>query len=163
METITNENIRPLIKEYLTGTRNFPQIGTWDVSRVTDMSKLFVGLHIHYLRKFDEHLDSWITSQVTTMEGMFYGCETFNQSLSHFDTSRVENMSYMFFGCKKFDKPLNRMQSFVNVGLALSAFIVGYLVENYGYFLLELYFTCLSMSKYSLIFIFDQLKILFLN
>ena len=42
METITNANIHGLVNEYINrNRRRLPPIGTWDVSRVTDMKNLF--------------------------------------------------------------------------------------------------------------------------
>ena len=38
------------------------------------------------------------------------------------------------------------MQSSLNVGLAISGFLTGRIVETYGYFALELYFLSLCMS-----------------
>lgn len=41
------------------------------------------------------------TSQVTNMNGMFYGCFALtNLDISNFDTSLVTDMSSMFYGCK---------------------------------------------------------------
>ncbi|EOH2348735.1 BspA family leucine-rich repeat surface protein [Campylobacter jejuni] len=41
------------------------------------------------------------------MEGMFWGCENFNQDISAWNTSSVENMSCMFLGCRNFNQPFN--------------------------------------------------------
>ena len=46
-----------------------------------------------------EHLN---TSEVTTMQGMFYGQNQLVElDLSTFDTGKVTDMSYMFFGCNQ--------------------------------------------------------------
>ena len=64
---------------------------TWDVSAVTDMSFLF------RMTDFNEPIDKWDTSDVTTMEGMFYENKTFDQDISGWDVSNVENMASMFY------------------------------------------------------------------
>ena len=50
----------------ISATRQCGPIGDWDVSAITDMSKLFYGLN-----KFNEDLSNWNTSSVTTMSQMF--------------------------------------------------------------------------------------------
>ena len=42
-------------------------------------------------------------SQVTDMEGMFWGAQKINSNFSAWDTSKVENMKYMFLGAKNFN------------------------------------------------------------
>ena len=59
-----------MVKEYIANpidaTRKCGLIGDWDVSGITDMSKLVSGL-----TKFNEPLSNWNTSSVTDMSGMF--------------------------------------------------------------------------------------------
>ena len=73
-----------------------------DTSLVTDMSELFCKSN----RKSFKGIESWVTSQVTSMEAMFWGCEYFNEKIP-FDTRNVEFMQYMFFGCERFNQPLD--------------------------------------------------------
>ena len=54
------------IKEYDGGVKNHGEPNTWDVTLVTDMSKLFSNM-----KKFNAPIDQWNTSQVTDMNGMF--------------------------------------------------------------------------------------------
>ena len=70
-----------------------------DVSAVTDMSDLFVGLDL-FLQH--QNISKWNTSNVTNMRRMFVGCSTFNQTLN-WDTSKVTDMSSMFADCTAFD------------------------------------------------------------
>ena len=39
------------------------------------------------------------------------------------------------------------MQSFQNLGLAIFNIIAGYIVQNYGYFILEVFFIYLCIGK----------------
>ena len=49
--------------------------------------------------------DAFDTSEVTTMNAMFYDCERLKTiDLSNFNTSNVTDMRYMFFGCKSLEK-----------------------------------------------------------
>jgi hypothetical protein len=73
MPEITNENIRSFVQRYLEDNRQFPEIGTWDVSQVTDMSRLFYGQ-----TNFNEYIGDWNMSRVKNMESMFEGCTSFN-------------------------------------------------------------------------------------
>jgi len=86
MEPITNGNIRERIDQYFANIENnIPQapINTWDVSQVTDMSRLFANR-----TTFNERLDHWDVRNVRTMAYMFQGCTSFNQPLC----ANVHNM-----------------------------------------------------------------------
>ena len=76
-------------------------IGKWNVSNVTDMEMMFTGCEI-----FNQPLDSWNVSKVTNMRAMFAECKNFNQPLSSWDVSNVTNMDNMFYGCESFNQPL---------------------------------------------------------
>lgn len=58
-------------------TRSTRNIGSWDVSSVTDMSRMFQGA-----TAFDQDIGSWDVSSVSTMFGMFDNATAFNQDLS---------------------------------------------------------------------------------
>jgi surface protein len=66
------------------------RIGEWDVSHVTDMSKLF------YHSTIDDDLSGWDTSSVTDTSRMFAVNMAFNGDVSGWDTSNVTNMWGMF-------------------------------------------------------------------
>ena len=78
-----------------------PPIGTWDVSKVTNMSELF-----REHEQFNENLNTWNVSKVTNMTAMFYGCKQFNQPLEQWNVSKVTNMDSMFLVCEQFNQPL---------------------------------------------------------
>ena len=77
-------------------------IGTWDVSRVTDMNGLFENHE-----EFNEDIGDWDVSNVTDMSGMFYRARSFNQDISNWDTSCVTAMDSMFREAYKFNQPIN--------------------------------------------------------
>ena len=68
-----------------------------DTSEVTDMSYLFNGFRIRYIK-----IDEWDTSNVTDMDGMFMGCCELNADLSSWNTKNVRRMNRMFSNCFDF-------------------------------------------------------------
>lgn len=76
-------------------------IAQWDVSRVTDFSRLFEDLD-----SFNEDISHWDTSAVKTMSHVFSGAAAFNQPIASWNTSRVTDMSYMFYNAKAFNRPI---------------------------------------------------------
>jgi len=78
------------------------EIGSWDVSKVTDMKWIF-----HDCENFNEPLIGWNVSNVTDMSHMFSNCIDFNQPLDRWSVSQVIRMGYMFSHCTNFNQPLN--------------------------------------------------------
>ena len=76
-------------------------IGTWDVSRVIDMSRLFSGAKL-----FNADISKWDVSRVKDMNGMFLGASSFNGDLVKWDVSSVQDMSGMFGGATLFKRTL---------------------------------------------------------
>lgn len=68
-----------------------------DTSFITDMSYLFNGLYIGYIK-----IDEWDVSNVTDMDGMFMGCCELNANLSSWNTKNVMRMNRMFSNCFDF-------------------------------------------------------------
>jgi surface protein len=54
---------------------------------------------------FNQPLNNWNTSLVTTMANMFQGASSFNQPLNSWNTSKVTSMGYMFQGATSFNQP----------------------------------------------------------
>jgi len=66
-------------------------------SAVTDLGYCFAGSTTNTASTFNlPAIGSWNTSNVTSMQGMFYNNSAFNQDISSWNTSKVTDMSYMF-------------------------------------------------------------------
>jgi surface protein len=76
-------------------------IGSWDVSEVTEMNDLFSN------SIFNEDISGWDVSRVTNMQAMFFNCPSFNQPLNDWNVGQVTNMQAMFSNCISFNQPLN--------------------------------------------------------
>lgn len=90
------------------GARNFNSVidynienGTWNVSRVVDMSNMFRDC-LYY----NQPLTNWNTANVKNTSYMFYNARTFNQPLTSWNMAKVENASYMFYQALKFNQDL---------------------------------------------------------
>ena len=67
-------------------------------SNVTDMSNMFYGCR--QLTQID--VSDWDTSKVTNMHAMFVACSQLTQlNVSNWDTSSVQYMHYMFQNCSQ--------------------------------------------------------------
>ena len=76
-------------------------INTWDVTLITDMSKLFM------LSNFNEDISGWDVSNVTDMTNMFNDARDFNQPLNTWNVRNVTSMRYMFCEAHSFNQPLD--------------------------------------------------------
>ena len=96
---------------YLYFNKFNPDISSWDVSNVTDMSRMFKrkgtnDIGEYYEREsiefgvFNSDISKWDVSNVTGMSGMFFGCSVFAQDISSWDVSKVTDMSQMFVSSK---------------------------------------------------------------
>ena len=103
--TIKDDNIHTIVKLYIDNKTRcvslYGRIEDWDVSNVTNMSKLFL-----FCKQFNEDISNWDTSNVTDMETMFARAESFNHPIGGWDTSKVTNMSWMFADAFAFNQPI---------------------------------------------------------
>ena len=76
----------------------YGRIEDWDVSNVTNMSKLFL-----FCKQFNEDISNWDTSNVTDMKDMFNRAKSFNQPIGGWDTSKVTRMSRIFYKADNFN------------------------------------------------------------
>jgi surface protein len=81
-------------------------IGGWRVSCVTDMTDLFSSFKYPEVANFNQPLNNWDVSKVTTMRSMLYGAAAYNQPMNGWNVSNVINMYYMF-EASAFNQPLN--------------------------------------------------------
>ena len=78
-----------------------PNIGSWNVSGVTNMSFMFNGCSL-----FNQPIGNWNTAAVTNMGNTFSSASIFNQPIGNWNTAAVTNMSSMFSYCYSFDQPI---------------------------------------------------------
>jgi surface protein len=99
-------SIRTAVKHYrrdpVEATKIYGPISSWDVSRVTDMSRMFKDA-----LSFNGDLSNWDVSRVTDMSWMFYNTRSFNADLSNWDVSRVTDMSRLFRRATSFNGDLS--------------------------------------------------------
>jgi surface protein len=68
-------------------------ISKWDTSNVTTMDSMFYNAS-----GFNKDIGNWDTSNVTTMAYMFIGASAFNQDIRIWTVSATTTLSYMFYG-----------------------------------------------------------------
>ena len=81
-------------------------IEDWDVSKITDMSDLFMRQE-----SFNEDISKWNVSQVTSFENMFYSDgfrSEFNADLSKWQVSKATSMQRMFCRAENFNSDLSK-------------------------------------------------------
>jgi surface protein len=118
----SNEELLSAVGAWCSGDEaTHPDIGAWNVSLITNMSALFaseVGVDDgnnddwvspppNCVSTFNESIDAWDTSRVTTFEFMFYGAHDFNQNISGWNTSSVRSTNGMFNTASSFNQDLS--------------------------------------------------------
>ncbi len=74
-----------------------------DLSQVKDMKKMFYNCS---RLNGPPNINSWNTSNVTNMIGVFNKASVFNQPIGNWNTSKVEYMNEMFNGASAFNQPI---------------------------------------------------------
>lgn len=109
-----DSSIQIAVNDWLDNKSNaiekYGHISVWNVSRVTNMDRLFSldnnEERREAIREFNENLSAWDVSNVTSMKGMFASALAFNQPLSNWNLSKVKDISEMFFGAKSFSQKI---------------------------------------------------------
>ena len=76
-------------------------INDWDTSNITSMNQIF-----YVAEKFNQPIGNWDVSNVQDMSNMFSNAISFNQDISSWDTSKVVFMGSMFSEAKKFNQDI---------------------------------------------------------
>jgi len=101
----TDSDIRDAVNLWCTDPRTaenkYGHISSWDVSQVTDMSKLFEGKE-----ESNDPIGDWSVSNVTCMNSMFYKASKFNQPIGDWSVSNVTDMNRMFYHASEFNQPI---------------------------------------------------------
>jgi surface protein len=77
-------------------------INSWNTSNVANMLGLFWNAY-----SFNQNIASWNTSSVTNMSYMFNYAKDFNQNIASWNTSLVTNMSHIFDYAQAFNQNIN--------------------------------------------------------
>jgi len=101
----TNDDIYDAVKKWEINRsdtlQKYGHIGEWDVSRVTDMSWLFMNSLY-----FDDDISKWDVSNVINMRGMFDHAKKFDQPIGGWNVGNVTNMNKMFNHADSFNQPI---------------------------------------------------------
>ena len=87
----------------LLGDRRFLDLVGIMLLNVRGMDGMFFGA-----TSFNQPLNNWNVSKVTSIEVMFEEAVSFNQPLNKWDVSNVTNMDDMFKSAESFNQPLNK-------------------------------------------------------
>jgi surface protein len=117
---LTKDELIHEISLFMAGTSTHPIVNDWDVSHITDMSKLFTentGVNWWINRTpyengtpydhsmFNEPIGNWDVSNVTNMNFMFAE-SMYNHPLQDWNVSNVIAMQGMFMGNTAFNQPI---------------------------------------------------------
>ena len=79
-------------------TRCYGQINDWDVSAVTDFSRVFQLKH-----DFNSNISNWNVGSGTSFRHMFHGARKFNQPIGDWDVSKGTDFGIMFTDAETFN------------------------------------------------------------
>ena len=128
-----NDTLKGAVKEYLkneeSAIQKYGDISEWDVSNVTDMSRMF-----DRARSFNGDLSKWDVSNVTNMVGMFYRAYDFDGNISKWNVSNVTNMSFMFNRAFSFNGDISTKEVTLEDGTTYNAWNVSNVTNMEGMF-----------------------------
>jgi surface protein len=116
---LTNSNIKTAaqlwVSNQASATSTYGLVPKWDLSQVTSLENVWCGgdavcggQSYMAMRSFNDQLQMWDVSKVTTMKQTFYYASAFNGDLSQWDVAKVISMSWTFFGNWKFNSNLDQ-------------------------------------------------------
>ena len=136
--SLNNSNINDAVNSWIAGSAarawvedKYGHISKWDVTGVTNMSKLFGfnategGLEWLSKVKFNEDISQWNTINVTNMSEMFHKNTEFNQPIGSWNVSNVDDMSSMFQEAKAFNQDISSWKVKPNCKTALVVYESG--------------------------------------
>ena len=80
----------------------YGDINTWDVSAITDFSRLFQGQE-----NFNSDIGNWDVSNGTSFRYMFTDASSFNQNIKQWEVSAGTDFSFMFYRSEFFNKDIS--------------------------------------------------------
>jgi len=100
---IEDANFQNYVDKWTKEGRACGNISAWDVSRVTNMEKAFMGSS-----NFNGDLSKWNVARVTSLHQTFAGVSDFNGDLSRWNVTKVTSLDNTFLGSKNFNGDLSR-------------------------------------------------------
>ena len=85
-----------------TSQATYGTMNTWDTSKITSLSGIFF-----FKQQFNQDVSTWDTSRVTDMSGVFSFAGAFNSDVSNWDTSKVANMKHVFLSATVFNQDVS--------------------------------------------------------
>lgn len=116
-----------LMFNYCTSLTTIPNANSWNTSNVANMSGMFNGA-----TNFNQSIGSWNTSNVTNMYQMFNEATAFNQNIANWDISNVTTIYQMFNGATAFNQNIGNWKLNSNVNLQGMLTNSGMGCENYS-------------------------------
>ena len=104
---LNNETLKQAVDLWISNKdeaiSQYGEISRWNLSKVTNMSKLFQSHST-----FNDDISNWNVSNVTNMYRMFWSASAFNQPLGQWNVGNVTDMEYMFADASAFNQPLEQ-------------------------------------------------------
>ncbi|GMH50549.1 hypothetical protein TrLO_g14011 [Triparma laevis f. longispina] len=136
-QDLRNKQLRSKVKLWcqnrIHSELKYGHIGSWDVSKITSMRRLFQGQ-----QDFNDDISNWDTSNVERMDYMFYEAEKFNGDIGGWNVGRVKDMRGVFDSAGSFNGDIGKwdvknVRSMKRMFMKAKAFnrdIGGWRVEN---------------------------------
>ena len=95
------DNLKDLLERMVEVRGDEGDFNDIDTTEIESMEALF-----YYNNTFNGDIAGWDVSRVVNMESMFDNATSFNQPIGKWDVSSVENMSFMFRKATSFNQPI---------------------------------------------------------